>query len=285
MLIDSHAHILTDDITRYPPSPPSGDIKPGELDDAMTIERLLADMGGAGVDKAVLVQRGSVYGFDNSYVCDAAELAPDRLAAVCAIDGEATDAADRVRHWVGERRAVGIRFMELVRDRGIDWLDSGTARAAWRAAVDIDVPVCVHFFPWNRAAGLARLHAILTDMPSARVVIDHFSNMDVNAGAPDFGLDEALGRLVDFAGVAIKFTTIPLGRLDKAGLDAAPIVKRVVDHFGADRVMWGSDVSQSPGTYDYMAGLARSAVTLLSPEQQASVVGGTAAAMYGRNWG
>ena len=47
-MIDSHAHILTDDTATYPPSPPSGAIKLGELDNPMTIERLLADMGGAG---------------------------------------------------------------------------------------------------------------------------------------------------------------------------------------------------------------------------------------------
>ncbi|OYU72557.1 MAG: amidohydrolase, partial [Alphaproteobacteria bacterium PA3] len=197
--------------------------------------------------------------------------APHRLVAVCAINGEAEDAAASVQHWVGERGAVGIRFMELVRDQGIGWLDSETSRGAWRAAVDLDVPICVHFFPWNRGLGLDRLHAILTELPQARVVVDHFSNMDVNAGAPDFGLDERLARLEAFSGVAIKFTTIPLGRLDKAGVDSAPIVKRVVGHFGAGRVMWGSDVSQSPGTYSYMRDIGRASVSLLDEAQQALV--------------
>lgn len=284
MMIDSHAHILTDDTQRYPPAPPSGAIKPGELDNPLTIERLIDAMPGAGVDKAVLVQRGSVYGFDNSYVCDAVDMAPDRLAAVCAINGEADDAADMVRHWVGTRTAVGIRFMELVRDQGIGWLDSPSARQAWRAAVDLDVATCVHFFPWNRSVGLQSLFAILEELPTAKVVIDHFSNMNVDAGPPDYGLDDALARLVEFSGVAVKFTTIPLGKLEKAGVDAAPIVRRIVDHFGANRVMWGSDVSQSPGSYEYMSGLARNSVTLLTEAERSQVLGGTAAALYGRNW-
>lgn len=291
MLIDSHAHILTDDTGRYPPSPPSGAIKSGELDDPNTIERLLADLdqanlpdAGPGAARAVLVQRGSVYGFDNSYVCDAVQLAPQRLAAVCSINGEADDCAERVRHWVSERGAVGIRFMELVRDSGIGWLDSDTSRQAWRAANELGVPVCVHFFPWNRVNGLARLHDILTELPDTKVVIDHFSNMPVAQGAPDYGLDEALARLVDFAGVAIKYTTIPLGKLAEAGTDAAPIVKRVVDHFGADRVMWGSDISQSPGTYAYMTELAAKSVVALDAAQREQVLGGTALRLYGANW-
>ncbi len=284
-MIDSHAHLLSDDPMRYPPSPPSGELKPGELDDPMTIGRLLGEMDKAGVDKAVLVQRGSVYGFDNSYVCDSAEAYPDRLAAVCAINGEADDAAERVRYWVKDRGAVGIRFMELVRGADIGWLDSDNSRKAWRTAHDLGVPVCVHFFPWNRRAGLTHLRSILGELPEVSVVIDHFSNMSVDDGAPDYGVDDLLAAVADFSGVNVKYTTIPLGRLAQAGTDATPIVRRVVDLFGADRVMWGSDISQSPGTYDYMADLARTSVALLDDAQKEQVLDGTTRAVYGSKWG
>lgn len=283
-MIDSHAHLLTADTEKYPPSPPSGELKPGEMDDPMTLERLMADMDKAGVDKAVLVQRGSVYGFDNSYVCDSAARFPDRLAAVCAINGEADDAADRTKHWVSDRGAVGIRFMELKRGGDISWLDCDNSRKAWRTALDLDVPVCVHYFPWNREEGLTHLCSILETQPETAVVIDHFSNMNSKAGAPDYGVDDLLKRVAEFANVNVKFTTIPLGRLTNEGIETSPIVKRVVELFGADRVMWGSDISQSPGTYEYMADLARQSVTSLSADDAERVLGGTTAAVYGRNW-
>ena len=283
-MFDSHAHLITGDVEKYPPAPPSGVISPGQFDNPMTLERLLEEMDKNGVAKAVLVQRGSLYGFDNSYVCDSAERHPDRLGAVCAIDATADNAPDRVRHWVTERGAVGIRLMELIKGSDITWLDSPKARIVWRTAKELGAPVCVHFFPWNRAEGLTALKSILEEIPDLTVVIDHFSNMDTKSGPPDYGIDALLRDVAAFPGVHTKFTTIPLGRLQEAGIDAAPIVARVVELFGAQRVMWGSDITQSPGTYDYMADLGRRAVAFLDEEQRRQVLEGSVRAVYGKNW-
>ncbi|MBN8832376.1 MAG: amidohydrolase [Sphingomonadales bacterium] len=282
-MIDSHAHLVTDDIKNYPPSPPAGTPEP-DLANAMTVERLLQEMDRNGVDKAVLVQRGSIYGFDSSYVCDSAWRYPTRLAAVCSIDATAEDCAERVRYWTEARGAVGIRLMELVKGMNISWLDSPLARTVWRAALERDIPVCVHFFPWNRTEGLTRLRDILTEMPDLTVVIDHFAAIKSDAGPPDHGVDDLLARVADFAGVTVKFTTIPLGRLQEAGIDAHPIVERVAELFGPERMMWGSDITQSLGTYEHMAALGRGAVANLPPAAQRDILIGTARRVYGRNW-
>jgi len=283
-MIDTHAHLIADDPVAYPPSPPSGQVKPEELENPMTAERLLGEMDRHSLKCAVLVQRGSIYGFDNRYVCDSAARHPQRLAAVCAIDATAEDAVSAVRRWVRGSGAAGIRLMELVKGSDLSWLDSVTARAVWREADALKVPVCVHFFPWNRTAGLTALKAILAELPELRVVIDHFSNMNVQAGPPDYGVDSLLQDVAQFAGVHTKFTTIPLGRLRAAGIDAAPIVARVVELFGPERVMWGSDITQTPGTYDYMVDLGRKAVHSLTPSIQEALLSGTAQALYGAKW-
>jgi len=283
-MIDTHAHLVTDDVKNYPPSPPSGSLNPVDLDNPMTVERLLEEMDGAGVDKAVLVQRGSIYGFDSSYVCDSAWRYPARLAAVCSIDATAADCAERVRYWTDGRGAVGIRLMELVKGADISWLDSPSARMAWRAALERNIPVCVHFFPWNRAEGLTRLCDILVEMPDLTVVIDHFAAIRSDAGPPDHGVDDLLARVADFAGVTIKFTTIPLGRLHDAGIDARPVVERIAALFGPERMMWGSDITQSPGSYAHMVALGRSAVAHLPADAQQAILVGTARRIYGRGW-
>jgi L-fuconolactonase len=283
-MIDAHAHLIAADPIAYPPAPRNGAAKLEEIANPMTVERLLEEMDRNDVRRAVLVQRGSIYGFDNSYVCDCALRYPQKLVAVCAIDATADNAAATVRHWVRERGAAGIRLMELVKGADLSWLDSPNARAVWREAHALSVPVCVHFFPWNRTAGLTALKSILTELPEARVVIDHFSNMSVLDGPPDYGVDGLLGDVAQFAGVNTKFTTIPLGKLASAGVDAAPIVARVVALFGAKRLLWGSDISQTAGTYDYMIDLARRAVRLLSPSLQQELLSGTAHALYGGRW-
>lgn len=283
-MIDSHAHLIADDPVRFPPAPPGGTLKPGELDDPMTPERLLGEMDRNGVARAVLVQRASIYGFDNRYVCAAAARYPERLAAVCAIDATAPKAGDAVRRWVGEHGAAGVRLMELIKGSDLSWLSSPRANEAWAAAHALRVPVCVHFFPWNRAEGLVALKAILRDFPDLTVVVDHFSNMNVRAGAPDYGFDQLLADVAAYPGVYIKFTTVPLGRLDEAGIDAAPIVERVIETFGAKRVMWGSDITQSPGSYSYMVELAHRAVAKLTEAERRSIFEESAMAVYGHGW-
>lgn len=283
-MIDTHAHLVTGDSANYPPAPPSGQLNPGDLDDPMTVERLLSDMDEAGVSRAVLVQRGSIYGFDSSYVCDSAARFPDRLAAVCSIDATKADCGAKAHEWVEKRGAAGIRMMELIKGMDISWLDSPVARDAWQAAAEMDVPVCVHFFPWNRTEGLTRLAQILRDIPHLNVVIDHFAAIKSDAGAPDHGVDELLENVAAFGGVNVKFTTIPLGRLQNAGVDARPVVRRVADLFGPERMMWGSDVTQSPGSYGDMVALGRAAVSEFSGGDQELILGGTAMRVYGKGW-
>jgi len=282
-MFDSHAHLIADDPERYPPAPPSGELKPGELANPMTAERLLSEMDENGVARAVLVQRGSIYGFDNRYVCDSALRYPDRFAAVCAIDGTAEDAPRTVRRWV-DAGAAGIRLMELIKGSDLAWLDSPLAREVWRTAHTMRIPVCVHFFPWNRSAGLAALNSILSELPEMTVVIDHFSNMNVQAGPPHYGVDSLLGDVAAFPGVYIKFTTIPLGRLHAEGRDAAPVLARVLDLFTPERTMWGTDITQTAGTYNYMVGLARAAVRLLDRTQQRQLLEDSVRNVYGSRW-
>ncbi|MNU00612.1 Amidohydrolase [compost metagenome] len=75
---------------------------------------------------------------------------------------------------------------------------------------------------------------------------------------------------------------INLGKLAAAQMSASPMVERVVREFGADRVMWGSDVAQSKGSYAQMVSLAKESVSLLSAADQRKVLHDTARAVY---WG
>lgn len=277
LLFDSHAHLIIDDPVRYPVAPAGGAAGPMDLTDPMTAERLLKEMDENGVRRAVLVQRASVYGYDNRYVCESAAKYPKRFRAVVSIDAAAADAGDRVRYWVRDQGATGIRLMEPVKGADLSWL---VAPQVWRAAVDLDVPVCVHFFRWNRLAGLAALADILSSLPEVRVVVDHFSNMACESGPPDYGLDAALRALVRHSRACVKFTTIPLGALARQGIDAARVLARMLTEFGAERLMWGSDITQSQGSYGYMVGLATSATASLPAAVRRQILYGTANAVY-----
>jgi predicted TIM-barrel fold metal-dependent hydrolase len=276
-IYDSHAHLISSDRERYPPSM-ADDVPVDVFDNPMTAERLLGEMDRNGVDHALLVQRGTVYGFDNSYVCDSARLYPGRLRAVCAIDARQPDCGKTARRWV-EEGAVGLRVMEPVRGGDLSWLQGEAAEGVWRVAEVLGLPLCVHLFPWNRSQGLAAIDAGMAAHPDLAVVIDHFSNLPIDpSGQPQ--IDDALRRVAARPNAVLKFTTIPLGRLARDGIEAGPLVTSMAGLFGPDRLIWGSDVAQSAGTYAKMVALGRAAVRHLAPPEQAAILDGNTRRVY-----
>jgi L-fuconolactonase len=134
VLFDCHAHLIAGDPVRYPLVAQDGKPAARELEEPMTAERLLGEMDRNDVVRAVAVQRASIYGYDNSYVCDSAAKYPDRLVAVCAIDAVNPRGPEHVQHWVRERGAVGIRLMELVKGSDLSCGLTTGARGVARGA-------------------------------------------------------------------------------------------------------------------------------------------------------
>ena len=289
-MFDSHSHIVTADTSRYSPAPLTGALNSSALDNPMPAECLLALMDENDVERAILVQRGTIYGYDNSYIVDSAAAHPDRFSAVCCLDALAPDALATFRHWTIERGAAGIRLMPASLGAGIDpaerlpetdWFASDASMRIWEAAVEHGISICLFFLKFNREAGLVALLRVLGQFPDARVVVDHISNLAVDQGAPDYGIDASLKALAAFKNVTMKLSTINFNRIDAAGLDSALMVRRVIDVFGAERTMWGSDIGQTAGSYSDMVRAARRATAQLGDADRRAVLYDTAARVYG----
>jgi predicted TIM-barrel fold metal-dependent hydrolase len=191
-------------------------------------------------------------------------------------------AANLVRYWVKERGMVGIRMTEAIKGSDTSWVSGPIAQEIWSACTKLGASVCFHFMRWNRETCMAALKDMCIRFPETTVVVDHFSNLIGEQGPPDFGVDQVLEDLVPFPNVYQKFTMINVSKLADLGLPCAPVVKRMVQSFGADRIMWGSDVAQSKGTYAEMVLLGQRAVRLLNETERRQVLSGTAHAVYAR---
>lgn len=279
-MIDSHAHLISTDRDKYPPSPLSGVLEANAFDNPVTAERLIGLLDACGVDKALAVQRAHLYGFHNDYVVDSAQHYPERLRALCMLDALAPNVEETVKYWVGERKSVGIRLTEPARGADTSWFASPPARRAWSAVTDLGGSVRLHFYRWNRLAALEALRDVVRDFPDTPVILDHFSNIVVEDPSPDHGVDDALLRFVDSPNVFVLYSMINLAKLHALGLPSAPVVERVVRAFGTDRVMWGSDIAQSKGEYADMVAMARDSVSTLSTAQQDQVLHKTAERVY-----
>lgn len=263
-LLDTHAHLISDDWDRYSPKAfAPGLPTPERTSFTVTAEALIDMMDANGVAVSCVVQRGHIYGYDNSYILDSAAKYPDRLHPVVILDTQDPATPALYRDMVLNGRAAGFR-MANSRPWFLDtaWLCSPTALEVWDVCAELGTPMTLIFFN-NQLPYLLPLLKILaerySDLP---IILDHggmpygMSQYEValreEAGEtvvmpppPDYGIDETIALFRDVPNIHFKITEINMERLVKAGVRAADLVRRMVDTFGEDRLVWGSDVGQS----------------------------------------
>ncbi|MGE0294541.1 MAG: amidohydrolase [Hyphomonadaceae bacterium] len=286
-MFDAHAHLISADRGRYPPKPLRGELSPGEFDDPMTAEKLIAFMDAAGVSGACAVQRAHVYGYDNSYILDAASAYPQRFRAVVALNAADPSTPSILSHLIRERGASGVRFVAPSFPHApLDWIESEEAEASWRAATELGAPICVHVLFVQRDTvlpALARQAARFTDVP---IIVDHVGGAHPShvelAWMQSQGLDvgfeypESVLKLVEFGNVVMKASSINLS----VSPSPAAFLARALELFGAERLIWGSDIGQSRGAYSAKVSEARAAVGTWPDDAKTAFLSGNAKRLY-----
>jgi L-fuconolactonase len=199
---------------------------------------LLAAMDAEGVDGAVLVTSATHYGFDNSYALECAARSP-RLRVVGRVDPERPDAPELVAGWMDHPRTVGLRVLVVAEDERQSLRD-GRYDAVFAAAQQHGVPICT--YPVGQATVIARLARRFSELP---LVIDHLglAQPPMRGVQEDrfAGLEEVLA-LAEYPNVTVKLSGTPtLSRQAPPFADVWPAVHRLLQAFGVERVMWGTD--------------------------------------------
>jgi len=276
--LDTHALIASRDFAAFPLAP---GVDPKELADAPLSENVADLLDGAELSGAVLVQRGRHYGFDNRLICAVAASDP-RVRAIGAVDGRDAACGAEARKMLGLPGVVGLRLMEPEKGANLAWLSGPGALDAWRAVADHGAVMDVHAFPWNRAAVLAALQALLKDFSDLQLVLDNCSNIALEDGPPDYGIDHALARIAECDRVTLKVSAMSFTRLRKAGLDVSEALAALVARFGAEKLCWGSDVLATGATLEPAVQEARNAVATLPRAQAEAVLAGNAQRIFAR---
>lgn len=230
MLVDAHLHVWRA-MASYPN--PGGTIV-SPLSD-VPVELLDQYLAEHQVDRAVLVQ--PLYpGEDNSYIAACAAAQPERLAAVCVVDPREDAAPDRLEYWVRERGCRGLRLRPRVPAEGAVFGAAATF-PLWERCRALNVVVNLLMNPEH----LGALAALAERFPEVPVVIDHLGHPDIAAGvgAPGF---QALLALARRPNVYVKITgQYYYSHQPYPFQDCWDFVRAVYDHFGAARLIWGSD--------------------------------------------
>lgn len=297
-IFDTHAHVLSADLAAYPYSTLRGGARPPVASAVFPVERLLEEMDREGVARACLVQRATLYGYDNSYLLAAAASAPERFAPVVVLDAQDPASPGQLDRLLGEHPVAGLRLVApTLSEHDVDWLASPPALALWRAAEAHGLPVAVILYRRNNQAGRTALLQVARQIRGVPIVLDHCAlphpstpekKFAASEGIdyaidppPGFGIDEAIGEFADLPHVHFKVTDINFDRLEEAGFDTAQFVRALADRFGAARLVWGSDVGQSPAPYAEKIARLRHAASGLTAEERAAFIGGNAARLYG----
>src|SRR5262245_28308891 len=228
LVIDTHAHIYAEDEKRYPPidKPLRSPGVKGTLGDLRSVAT------SHGVRAACLIQTSTFYRFDNRYICDSAKVSSDWAAGVCTLDPDDPHSSDLLSH---HKREYGIKGMRSIPGQSGKIDDEGV-RNLWKKATDEGIVVNALI---NRE-NADNLSGMLADFPSLRVVLDHCMYPEIGPRY-DAILNDVL-RLARFKNLHVKLTFVPMGTKQKYPCtDMHDAVLKIVNAFGADRCVWGSD--------------------------------------------
>lgn len=258
-ITDSQVHIWAADSPSRPW--PAGGAARAQRPIPFEMSDLIEEMDAAGVDRAVIVPP-SWEGDRNDVALAAAARYPERLAVMGRIDLAQPSATDFAT-WRAQPGMLGVRLTFLVGGRvdDADWF--------WPRAEAADLPVMI-FAPGHTE----ELHDVARRYPNLRLIIDHL-NLGTGAGIGDLERGIApLLALADLDNVAVKLSALPclLGPHDSPEA-LAPHIRRVVDAFGADRCMWGSDLSRLPRPYVEWVDAGRAGFGCLSEIETGQVMG------------
>ncbi|MCU1502354.1 MAG: amidohydrolase [Ilumatobacteraceae bacterium] len=274
--IDGHVHVWDLDVRDQPWT--TGRFAP--LHRSFALADAVAERERAGIDGVVLVQTLAV-----------AEETPELLrlagadAAVAGVVGwvDLTSAgvAEHLHRLQAEPygdRLVGIRHL-VQGEADPRWLCRPDVRRGLSAVADAGLTYDLLILPHQLPAA----HETAAALPDLRFVVDHLAKPAIATGQLE-PWSTGLRALASLPNVACKLS----GMVTEADWTSwtveqlRPYAESVLDAFGPERVLFGSDwpVCTLAAGYDEVVGAAEQLVAALSPAEREAVFGGSVRAVY-----
>lgn len=195
------------------------------------------------------------------------------------LDLESPDFPKQFARFRRHRRFVGIRPMlqDLEDDR---WILRPQVKRNIAILSQQDFPLDLLIYPRH----LPHIEELLQEFPTLRAVVDHAAKPDIRGGVLE-PWKSGIARIASFPKVMCKLS----GLITEADHDnwtpddLKPYVHHVIDVFGVDRVMFGSDwpVCLLAGSYrDVIEALTATLPEELSEDDRSKIFGKNAARFY-----
>lgn len=272
--IDAHVHVWTPDTKSYPLAQGYSveDMQPPSF----TPEQLLAHARPVGVRRIVLIQM-SFYGFDNRYMLDTMRRFPGVFSGVAVIDEHATGVGGTMRGL----KKQGVRGFRIhPGKRPVEpWLSSPGMAAMWQIGADEQLAMCALVNP----EALVPLDKMCQKFPDTPVVVDHFGRVGIDGTVRESDVAN-LCRLARHKNAHVKVSAFyALGKKKAPYTDLAPMIRRLVEAYSPQRLMWATDCPfqvQNGHTYRDSIELVRSRLEFLSDEDREWMLSKTAERVF-----
>ena len=246
----------------------------------VTGEQMVAAMDAVGVDGAILVSAFTMYHYDASYALEVHERHPGRFALVKPVDPVDPSVADIITDWKRTPGTVAIRMLLARSGLAADPTDPGLNHVLATAA-RLSLPVNLHI-----AGRLDQGIELIQRNPDTQIIVDHLGLVQPHEppvpAEPWVDVPEVL-TLAAFPNVSLKITgACTLSHKPFPYADIWDPVCRMIDAFGLDRCMWGTDWTRAMNLLTYAQGVDAFRVTdRFSTSDKAKLMGGTLTRIYG----
>ncbi len=177
----------------------------------------------------------------------AVTLYPERFAYHVGVDRRDPEIDQQMAAVRSKPNALCIRVVPLPATGEIEQFAAGAYEPIWAAAEKYEVPMFVGV-PGN----IDKLVPYLENFPRAQVIMDHTATLYAGETPPvadpaaRFAEFDHVISLARFPNLALKWCHAPdrISAQTYPFNDLAPYARRLIDAFGAERVMWASDYTQ-----------------------------------------
>jgi len=274
IVVDTHLHCFGGPDGRFPYHAAA----PYRPDAAATPEHLLKCMDGAGVDFAVVVHP-EPYQDDHRYLEHCLKVGGSRVKGTCLFFADRAGSVAAMAPLVKRNpdQIIAARIHAYAPDR-LPPFGTKQLRHLWKTAADLGLAIQLHFEP-RYAPGFEPL---IKEFSDTTVVIDHL-------GRPMQGtIDEhnVVVRWARFRNTIMKVSSLP-DQNSYPHRDVKPVIRSLTDAFGADRMIYGGGFSAQASGESYRAyrDRVRDLLSHLTAADQAKILGGTSARLFGFSGG
>ncbi|KAK9838991.1 hypothetical protein WJX74_007408 [Apatococcus lobatus] len=231
-MLDSHLHVWArpEQSEQYP-------FKKKERV-AGDVDCLLEELKRSRVGGALIVQP-SCHGFDHSYVTSVIKSRPDVFVGCLLADpSPGQDGPTKLDRLIVQDGYQAVRFHPYKWPEGQS-MDNEVGLAMFKSAGELKAPVgfmCM----FGLLPLLPAIKALMAHSPSTQVMMDHFGFCPMDDQQSESW--QALLSLASYPQVHVKLSAF--FRVSKQAwpyLDARPAIRKLIDTFGANRCMWGTD--------------------------------------------